>query len=167
MSAVGATTWRPARYRCPPRPVASSVSPKARRAAWRAFVALVHPDDRKALCSRPRGGTQGEPFDKELRIVDRRQDALDRARAEVEFDAGGRPCAQPRHHAGHHREKGTGSHLREQREFFRLISESIGEHIAVLDLQGRRLYNSPSYRQFFGDTSDLRWQRFVWRCPPR
>ncbi|HCZ16060.1 MAG TPA: bifunctional diguanylate cyclase/phosphodiesterase, partial [Candidatus Accumulibacter sp.] len=45
--------------------------------------------------------------------------------------------------------------LREQKEFFRLISESIGEHIAVLDLQGRRVYNSPSYRQFFGDTRQL------------
>jgi PAS domain-containing protein len=42
------------------------------------------------------------------------------------------------------------------KEFFRLISESIGEHIAVLDLQGRRVYNSPSYRQFFGDTRQLR-----------
>ncbi|SBT04246.1 Diguanylate cyclase/phosphodiesterase with PAS/PAC sensor(S) (fragment) [Candidatus Accumulibacter aalborgensis] len=46
--------------------------------------------------------------------------------------------------------------LREQREFFRLISESIGEHIAVLDLEGQRLYNSPSYRQIFGDTRELR-----------
>jgi hypothetical protein len=45
--------------------------------------------------------------------------------------------------------------LREQREFFQLISESIGEHIAVLDLQGRRLYNSPSYQQFFGPARDL------------
>lgn len=45
--------------------------------------------------------------------------------------------------------------LREQQEFFRLIAESIGEHIAVLDLQGRRVYNSPSYRQFFGDARQL------------
>lgn len=45
--------------------------------------------------------------------------------------------------------------LREQKDFFRLIAESIGEHIAVLDPQGRRVYNSPSYRQFFGDARQL------------
>jgi PAS domain S-box-containing protein len=45
--------------------------------------------------------------------------------------------------------------LREQEEFFRLIAENIGDFIAVLDLDGRRLYNSPSYRRFFGDATDL------------
>lgn len=48
--------------------------------------------------------------------------------------------------------------LREQKEFFHLIAENIGDFIAVLDLEGRRLYNSPSYRKFFGstDTTELR-----------
>jgi len=46
--------------------------------------------------------------------------------------------------------------LREQAQFFRLIAENIGDFIAVLDLEGRRLYNSPSYRRFFGATRDLR-----------
>ncbi|MBS1227378.1 MAG: hypothetical protein H6R17_655 [Proteobacteria bacterium] len=46
--------------------------------------------------------------------------------------------------------------LREQKEFFLLIAENIGDFIAVLDLKGRRLYNSPSYQQFFGDNRDLR-----------
>ncbi len=45
--------------------------------------------------------------------------------------------------------------LREQKEFFLLIAENIGDFIAVLDLEGRRLYNSPSYMQFYGATSDL------------
>ncbi|MBC8006648.1 MAG: diguanylate cyclase [Prolixibacteraceae bacterium] len=40
--------------------------------------------------------------------------------------------------------------LREQKEFFHLIAENIDDFIAVLDLDGRRLYNSPSYRHFFG-----------------
>lgn len=46
--------------------------------------------------------------------------------------------------------------LREQKEFFHLIAESIDDFIVVLDLEGRRLYASPSYRQFFGSTRDLR-----------
>lgn len=41
--------------------------------------------------------------------------------------------------------------LREQKEFFRLITENINGFIAVLDTEGRRLYNSPSYTQLFGD----------------
>jgi len=45
--------------------------------------------------------------------------------------------------------------LREQKEFFHLIAENIGDFIAVLDLEGKRLYNSPSYKRFFGDTVDL------------
>lgn len=46
--------------------------------------------------------------------------------------------------------------LREKEEFFRLIAENLGDLIAVLDLQGRRIYNSPSYQRLFGDGRDLR-----------
>lgn len=45
--------------------------------------------------------------------------------------------------------------LREQEDFFRLIAENSGDFIAVLDLDGRRLYNSPSYNHFFGNTRYL------------
>ena len=45
--------------------------------------------------------------------------------------------------------------LREQKEFFRLIAENIGDFIAVLDPAGRRIYNSPSYVGFFGPERDL------------
>jgi len=46
--------------------------------------------------------------------------------------------------------------LREQKEFFHLIAENIGDFIAVLDVKGRRIYNSPSYMQFFGSKRDMR-----------
>ena len=46
--------------------------------------------------------------------------------------------------------------LREQKEFFHLIAENIGDFIAVLDPKGRHIYNSPSYIQFFGSKRDLR-----------
>ena len=45
--------------------------------------------------------------------------------------------------------------LSEQLDFFHLIADNIGDFIAVLDPQGRRLYNSPSYLRFFGETRDL------------
>lgn len=41
--------------------------------------------------------------------------------------------------------------LREQKEFFRLIAENIEGFIAVLDHEGRRVYNSPSYAQLLGE----------------
>ena len=46
--------------------------------------------------------------------------------------------------------------LREQKEFFHLIAENLDDFIAVLDLDGRRLYNSPSYRHFFGSEGAVR-----------
>jgi diguanylate cyclase (GGDEF)-like protein/PAS domain S-box-containing protein len=45
--------------------------------------------------------------------------------------------------------------LREQKEFFHLIAENIGDFIAVLDRDGKRLYTSPSYRKFFAPSSDM------------
>lgn len=41
--------------------------------------------------------------------------------------------------------------LREREEFFRLISDNMSDLVAVIDRDGRRLYNSPSYRAVFGD----------------
>ena len=46
--------------------------------------------------------------------------------------------------------------LREQKEFFHLLAENLSDFIAVLDREGRRLYNSPSYRQFFGAADEMR-----------
>jgi diguanylate cyclase (GGDEF)-like protein/PAS domain S-box-containing protein len=46
--------------------------------------------------------------------------------------------------------------VREQEEFFRMIAENTDDFIAVLDLEGRRLYNSPSYTRLFGDTELLK-----------
>jgi diguanylate cyclase (GGDEF)-like protein/PAS domain S-box-containing protein len=41
--------------------------------------------------------------------------------------------------------------LREQEEFFRLIAENLDGFVAVLDLDGRRMYNSPSYAKLLGN----------------
>jgi len=45
--------------------------------------------------------------------------------------------------------------LREREEFFRLISENVTDLIAVLDLDGRRVYNSPSYSSVLGDPEKI------------
>jgi diguanylate cyclase (GGDEF)-like protein/PAS domain S-box-containing protein len=45
--------------------------------------------------------------------------------------------------------------LQDQKDFFHLIAENLSDFIAVLDLEGRRLYNSPSYRQLFGTDRDV------------
>ncbi len=45
--------------------------------------------------------------------------------------------------------------LQDQERFFRLITDNIDDLIAVLDLDGKRLYNSPSYAKLFGDPRNL------------
>ncbi|MGA2853057.1 MAG: PAS domain S-box protein [Verrucomicrobiota bacterium] len=46
--------------------------------------------------------------------------------------------------------------LRRSEEQFRLIMENLADLVAVLDLDGRRLYNSPSYQGILGDPDKLR-----------
>src|SRR3970282_1378670 len=43
----------------------------------------------------------------------------------------------------------TEDRLRENQELFRAIVENVGDLVAVLDTDGRRVYNSPSYRPLF------------------
>ncbi len=45
--------------------------------------------------------------------------------------------------------------LRQSEQFFRLISENVSDLIAVIDRDGRRLYNSPSYKGLLGDPARL------------
>lgn len=46
--------------------------------------------------------------------------------------------------------------LRESEEQFRLIMDNLADLVALLDLEGRRLYNSPSYSRILGDPGRLR-----------
>src|SRR3989449_9310151 len=41
--------------------------------------------------------------------------------------------------------------LRKQNELFRRIGENVEDLVVVLDVEGRRVYNSPSYRKLLGD----------------
>jgi PAS domain S-box-containing protein len=46
--------------------------------------------------------------------------------------------------------------LIESEQQFRLISENVADMIVVLDLEGKRIYNSPSYREILGDPESLK-----------
>jgi PAS domain-containing protein len=43
--------------------------------------------------------------------------------------------------------------LAERDELFQLITENVADMIAVIDAEGRRLYNSPAYERFPGYTA--------------
>jgi PAS domain S-box-containing protein len=50
-------------------------------------------------------------------------------------------------------QKRTEEALRRSEEQFRMIMENLADLVSVLDLEGRRVYNSPSYRQIIGEPS--------------
>ena len=45
--------------------------------------------------------------------------------------------------------------LRQSEEQFRLISENVADMIVVLDLEGKRVYNNPSYKPILGEVQSL------------
>lgn len=51
--------------------------------------------------------------------------------------------------------KSVEARLRESEEFFRLISENVTDLISVVDENGKRLYNSPSYQAVLGQGDEL------------
>jgi len=57
--------------------------------------------------------------------------------------------------------KKTEAALREQSEFFRLITENLDGFVAVLDLDGVRVYNSPSYVRLLGNIKTAGTSSFV------
>lgn len=48
----------------------------------------------------------------------------------------------------------TRRHLFEREELFQLIGENVADMIAVVDMEGHRLYNSPSYHRVLGYTAE-------------
>ena len=52
--------------------------------------------------------------------------------------------------------KNSEEKLRRSEEQFRLIAENITDMIVVLDLEGKRTYNSPSYKRILGNTELLK-----------
>ena len=61
-----------------------------------------------------------------------------------------------RHRAERDQRDKSEATLREREETLRLITDNASDLIAVIDTEGRRLYNSPSYKPILGDTTHLR-----------
>jgi PAS domain S-box-containing protein len=98
------------------------------------------------------GGWHGE-------ILNRRKDGSD---LPVELwtsavrDEGGNPVAMVGVARDITTRKVVEEHLKQSEEQFRLIAENVADMIAVVDLEGRRIYNSPSYKHILGDPELLK-----------
>lgn len=120
------------------------------------FDAAIHPDDRESVSNAWDTALAGGVYDIEHRIVVDGQTRWVRECAQIERDAEGRPFSGVGTVQDITERKLVERRLSEQEEFFRMIAENIDDFIAVLDTDGKRLYNSPSYARLFGDVGALR-----------
>ena len=72
------------------------------------------------------------------------------------FDTGGRVVAASTIGRDVSERKIAEENIRQSEELFRLITENVEDMIAVVDLEGRRIYNSPSYTSILGDPESLK-----------
>jgi PAS domain S-box-containing protein len=122
------------------------------------FQKVVHPDD----LDRFNGTVQHSlshktQFAIEFRTITPRGEVLwlhNMGRAE--YDVGGNPIRMIGTVQDITQRKKEEEHITESEEQFRLIAENVADMIAVLDLDGRRIYNSPSYRNILGDPESLK-----------
>ncbi|MCI0707480.1 MAG: PAS domain S-box protein [Ignavibacteriae bacterium] len=123
----------------------------------KSFVPLVHPEDLQQALQSFTQVIQGEsPPTFELRILTKSGSYI-----VTEF------TKTPRKREGEiigalgiardvTERKKNEAQIRRSEEIFRLITENAGDLIAVVDLQGKREYNSPSYGQLLGEPTELR-----------
>ena len=129
------------------------VTPETFSPTVRNWIALVHAKDQPAMREWIRACLAGEqPGELEFRVAgpDRNFRILE-GRGSLQYALDGTPL----------RIIGTVQDITErkriQQEFlesealFRTITENVGDLIAMLDTEGRRIYNSPSYRRVFMD----------------
>jgi len=133
------------------------VSPESFTPSPEAFMELVHPDDLPAVQRVHAEIIAGQqPRELEFRII--RPDGTPRSllgRGALLHGGDGRPirCAGTVQDVT---ERTLAENaLREQEAFFRLLAENMGDMVAVLDLQGGHLYDSPAYRALFGESATL------------
>ncbi len=122
------------------------------------FISLIYSKDQPAMRKWVRACLAGEqPGELEFRAV--RPDGETRTilcHGDLQYAADGTPQRIIGTVQDITEHKRIEEALREQEEFFRLIAESVEDLITVLDLEGRRLYSSPSYARLFGDSDRLK-----------
>ena len=122
------------------------------------LISLVYSKDQPAMREWIRACLAGEqPNDLEIRVA--RADGsirIIRANGDLQYTADGAPLRIIGSVQDITEHKRVEEALREQEEFFRMIAEGVEDFIAVLDLEGRRLYNNSSYSRVFGDPETMR-----------
>ena len=78
------------------------------------------------------------------------------SKASLITDAQGKPIRMLGSHLDITERKQAEEALRKSEQQFRLIMENLADLVAVVDLNGHRLYNSPSYQGILGDIVKLR-----------
>ncbi len=122
------------------------------------MISLVYSKDQPAMRDWMRACLAGEqPSELEFRL--RRQDGnmrIIRGNGDLQHASDGTPLRIIGTVQDITENKRVEEALREQEEFFRMIAESVDDFIAVIDLDGRRLYNNISYSRVFGNTESMR-----------
>jgi diguanylate cyclase (GGDEF)-like protein/PAS domain S-box-containing protein len=122
------------------------------------LISLIYSKDQPAMREWIRACLAGEQPD-ELEFRVRRQDGnmrIIRSNGDLQHAPDGTPLRIIGTAQDITEYKRVEEALREQEEFFHMIAESVDDFIAVLDLEGRRLYNNASYSRVFGNTESMR-----------
>ena len=121
------------------------------------FYKRVHPEDRNQVQNASRKAVeQGVDYEIEHRII--RPDGTLRwvyEKAEVIRNTSGEPVQLVGIVQDITERKQAEEKLRRSEEQFRLIMENLADLVAVLDLDGKRIYNSPSYQGILGNVEKL------------
>jgi diguanylate cyclase (GGDEF)-like protein/PAS domain S-box-containing protein len=124
------------------------------------LFALVHSEDAEELRNMSCEVVQGRipEYRAEHRVKARSGEykwILTRGKV-VERDANGRALRMAGTSSDITDRKQAEDALKESEEKFRLITENVRDLVAMLDVNGKRIYNSPSYRSFFSDAAIAR-----------
>jgi diguanylate cyclase (GGDEF)-like protein/PAS domain S-box-containing protein len=123
------------------------------RSSLQTWQESIHPGDREAVLAAFAAGLKsGGPTSMEYRRRNSMGEWLwiNSVGKITGWDEGGQPLRMIGIHTNITARRSMEDTLREQAEFFRLITENGEDFIAVLDLDGKRRYHNPAYARFLG-----------------
>jgi diguanylate cyclase (GGDEF)-like protein/PAS domain S-box-containing protein len=113
------------------------------------FWRLVHPEDRSAVENSWQAALRGEPYDIEHRIAIAGQVKWVREKAELEFDASGRPIGGTGIVQDITARKRAEEELKHAKELIQLVVDSIPASISLIDCEQRYVLVNRSYEEWF------------------